>query len=916
MRTWSCKSVSPCLLPLLLAALLFAGPVLAHTFTTVGTTNGLKARVISALLVDRDGFLWVGAREGLFRFDGYETLAFLPDGADPHAISDGDVRCLYEDREGMLWVGTAAGGLNRYDPRSGRFERFVHDSSDPDSLAGEAVLAISEGPDGALWVATGAGLARLDRASGQFRRFGHDPEVPGTLAAGQPASLHLGRSGRLWAGTVGGGLNLWNPARETFRRFDLAALTAGTEELNDVYSIHEAPDGSVWVGTRYGLVVVDPESETAQELPLAWTSEYAPAISAMAADRHGRLWLGTLIHGVLIVDMNSREWETDYDNLHGPVGHLTDQPLTSVALSADMVFVGTWSAGVYRSTSHTTSFEWLSSADGNGLRNDNVTAVMATPEPGRPWLGTHGGGPQRAEIVMHRVDDPPGLSEDLRAESVFRLVPLDEGEVLAGTMGGLFRFSEAAGQLERITFDRSNPERMGQGSVRDVVALDDGRWWIGMAGSGVSLLTRDNGEFRHFRHSEAVADSISSDSVTVLLAEDPDHLWVGTRADGLNRCRLDAWSCRRFPGDGGGPQALGHPNVASLHRSGDGSVWVATGGGLHRVERAADGEVSGFRRWTREDGLLDDGILSIEEDDDGSLWLGTRVGLSRFDPASGRIRNYVAESGLPVTHFNANASARDDRYLYFGSIDGLLGIPRGSAFTQRGPSKVRITTIHSAAPGGEQQRVYRPEGGLSVPYREVLTIRFASLDLSESVHEYAYRTQPDEPLTGIGSQRQLILDGLSPGSYEFQVRGRDVFGQWGQSPPLMLDIVPPWWMTESFRALVILALILLALAIHFSRQAVLKRRSAEIQRLSEKREQALEEKLGSEAELAVLTPRQKEILQLIAEGFSTREIADLLGVSIKTIEAHRANLMDRLDIRDVPGLVRLAIRSGLVSEYD
>lgn len=61
-----------------------------------------------------------------------------------------------------------------------------------------------------------------------------------------------------------------------------------------------------------------------------------------------------------------------------------------------------------------------------------------------------------------------------------------------------------------------------------------------------------------------------------------------------------------------------------------------------------------------------------------------------------------------------------------------------------------------------------------------------------------------------------------------------------------------------------------------------------------------------------LTPRQREILKLIAEGNSTKEIGHLLKVSTKTVETHRAQLMDRLDIHDVPGLVRYAIRLGLV----
>ena len=69
---------------------------------------------------------------------------------------------------------------------------------------------------------------------------------------------------------------------------------------------------------------------------------------------------------------------------------------------------------------------------------------------------------------------------------------------------------------------------------------------------------------------------------------------------------------------------------------------------------------------------------------------------------------------------------------------------------------------------------------------------------------------------------------------------------------------------------------------------------------------------GVPAELERLTPRQREVLRLIAEGGTTKAIARLLGVSVKTVETHRAQLMDRLDIHDVAGLVRHAIRIGLV----
>jgi DNA-binding NarL/FixJ family response regulator len=62
-----------------------------------------------------------------------------------------------------------------------------------------------------------------------------------------------------------------------------------------------------------------------------------------------------------------------------------------------------------------------------------------------------------------------------------------------------------------------------------------------------------------------------------------------------------------------------------------------------------------------------------------------------------------------------------------------------------------------------------------------------------------------------------------------------------------------------------------------------------------------------------LTPRQREVLQLIAEGHTTQSIAHTLGLSVKTIGTHRANLMKTLDIHDIAGLVRYAIQQGVVS---
>jgi len=61
-----------------------------------------------------------------------------------------------------------------------------------------------------------------------------------------------------------------------------------------------------------------------------------------------------------------------------------------------------------------------------------------------------------------------------------------------------------------------------------------------------------------------------------------------------------------------------------------------------------------------------------------------------------------------------------------------------------------------------------------------------------------------------------------------------------------------------------------------------------------------------------LSPREREVLQLVAEGKTTKEVAALLGVSVKTAESHRTRIMSKLDIHETAGLVRYAIRRGIV----
>ena len=146
---------------LLVLATIGALVAAAAPFEQVGIGGGAAPETIGALLQDSAGFVWIGSREGLLRYDGFSFRRFRHDPDDARSLPDDAIRTLYEDRSGALWVGTNEGGLARLDRQTWTFERFRHDSSDPASLSHDSVYAIVEDGAGDLWIGTQRGLNRF-----------------------------------------------------------------------------------------------------------------------------------------------------------------------------------------------------------------------------------------------------------------------------------------------------------------------------------------------------------------------------------------------------------------------------------------------------------------------------------------------------------------------------------------------------------------------------------------------------------------------------------------------------------------------------------------------------------------------------------------------------------------------------------
>lgn len=869
-------------------------------FTELGVNRGLEARVISALLVDREGFLWIGSRNGLYRYDGYEALRFVPDPGDPHSIGDSDIRTLFEARDGTIWIGTNTGGLSRLDPGTGRFQNFRNTPDDPGSLSYDSVYEITEDTAGQLWVATQFGLNRLDPASGRFERFVHEPHDPESLPADYVIPLLTDSSGQVWIGTVGGGVARWRPETRTFERIDLASASGSFAQHNDVFDLVDSGHGHIWAATRGGVVRIDTTKRTAAEIPL--NAGGPTTVPALSLDSDGRLWIARMAESVTVHDTASGDTWTSNPDPPGTAGQLPAVPQLGLARSGGQLFVATYD-GLFMANARPDPFEWIAAGPG-ALAHFNITALHMDEGSDRLWAGTFGAGLQSVDPSSLRAEPPLGA---VGPDGILSIQVLADGTLFAGGTAGLWEVG-TAGALRFHAHDAAQTGSIGPGYVVSLLAEAQGGLWAGLGGSGLSRLEPGQSRFERFGGSTANPGGLTGDFVTALLRTGTNRFWVGTRSQGLSICSLPTLECRRYSTDT--EPALRHHNVTDLSPDDHGGVWIGTdGGGLHRATLDETGHVSSFEHFGQAQGLINDGVLAILEDDDSSLWISTRAGITRLDPGTGRVASFVGMSGLPVTHFNARARARDSDTLFFGGLGGIVAHPAGAAFPQRDRIPLRITAIsRPRVSAASPERLSNP-GKLRIPWGEPFTVRFALLDFAETPHEYAYRLEPAGEWIAHGSSREISFFGLAPGPHALEIRGRDVFGSWSPVETMTIDVVPPLWMTTSFQVAVAFVLALVVLTWHHRRVRALEQKNRALTRLKEQREAALRQAEASRSDLEETYRGLRQLTQRLESAKEeerrhiSRELHDELGQNLTASKLHLQML--RRDAADPTSAARL-----------
>ena len=781
------------------------GPQPQLHFTHVSAEQGLSNSTIEAIFQDNRGFIWIGTRDGLNRYDGHEMMVYRNDPADSSSLSDNYIRCIYEDRQQHLWVGTI-NGLNRLNPGSNNFTRYKHQDADRHSLSSNGITSILEDHSGRLWVATfGGGLNLLDKATNHFFHFQHDSTNAQTISDDRIFCMEDNRSGQVWIGTASG-LDLLHPETGTFTHFTNPATT--NRSGNTITAIKEDRQGNLWLASEDdGLYLYDPLQATFTRFG---HSDKDPAslgnnmIKCMLVDQKGRLWAGGINGGLNLFNAPGRSFFR-YEYEPGNTASLSQRTVS--ALFEDRqgnLWVGTHRGGINIYSPGTEKFRLYRQDPSPNSLSYNDVKTFCEDNSGNIWVGTDGGGLdcflRDRHIFQHYLYDPFN-DKSIGSNAVLDVMQDREGNIWVSTWGGgLNRFDRTNRQFTRFLNNAADSHSISSNFVQKTFEDYEGNIWVATYYGGLNLFNPKKGQFTHLVQDPSGMTSLSGKNIVSLYEDKEGRIWIGTDDGGLNCYHQDTRHFTHYFDKG--ERA---PDLRILFSDSKGRFWVGQKG-LYILDAAKDS----FRLYTDKGGLSNEFIKGITEDEQGNLWIATSNGLTQFNPDTRACKKYNTGDGLQDLEFEANAFLKaKDGEMFFGGINGFNCFYPGTIKANPFIPPVYITgfqlsnrKINPAGEGSPLRQDISLTKDIRLSYRQsTFSFNFAALNYTiPENNEYAYKMEGlDKDWNYVGKEKKAVYTNLSPGEYVFHVKASNNDGVWNEEgASVRVIILPPFWRTSWF----------------------------------------------------------------------------------------------------------------------
>jgi signal transduction histidine kinase/ligand-binding sensor domain-containing protein/CheY-like chemotaxis protein len=876
-------------------------------FKRLTPNEGLSQGHVTAIVKDHQGFMWFGTDEGLNKYDGYTFTSYKNDAEKPESISNNFVRDAIEDHAGNIWVATTSGldkfnrkeatfihytpagksiyiegifedsqkrmwigsneGLYLFHPDKGTFHLYPHREKDFNSLSHNGIYQIVEDNEGDLWISTQDGLNRFNPQTQQFIHYRHDPLDKNSIGSSWVTTLYKDSKGRIWAGTLGGGISLFDNKKNVFVNFRHDPANPNSVAHNDILSLVEDSDGKLWIGTENGGIsvfdynenkFVNYRNEVSDNTSLSNNS-----VHSLYKDDIGNIWAGTWSGGVNFLPRFGDKF-AHYQHIQGNPNSISHNIVTTITGDSNgNIWMGTDGGGinVLDRKKKTITLYQNNPKDRSSIKSNYIitTTIVSTDILG---IGYHRLG---FDLLNSKTGHITHLPEDTGDK---------QGTPLASTTGtvahndlwlgtyygfGLFHYNRATKQFTRYQHDPLDKNSIAEGSIFSLFEDREGNVWVGMGlNDGLDFFDRKNNRFIHHRHDPRDSNSISNDI------------------------------------------------VFSITDDREGNIWIGTDNGLNCYDK----KTKRFRSYTEKNGLANNVIYGILEDRHGNLWLSSNKGISKFNPVTSTCRNYDVSDGLQDNTFKQNAWYQTEQgEMFFGGINGFNLFHPDSIRDNPFIPPVWITDFqifNKPVVIGEnsplRQHITQSKEITLSHEQSVFTFAFAALNYTQpEKNEYAYKLEGfDKDWNYVGARRTATYTNLDARDYIFRVKASNNDGIWNeQGVSIIIHILPPWWKTLWFRIAVGLGIVGLGISFYWLRIRAIENQNRKLEKLVGMRTKELQianlEIQKSNEELVLMEKSKENMLSVMSHEIRT-PLNSMIGLT--HVLKRRSPRPDQIEIID------------------
>ncbi|MGD1892945.1 MAG: two-component regulator propeller domain-containing protein [Cyclobacteriaceae bacterium] len=874
------------------------------SFQRYDVLEGLSHNTVRESMQDSTGFVWIATDDGLNKFDGYTFKKYFHVPHNDSIATNHPIQVLEEGPDQNIWIGTWGGGIYIYDYQHDRFQSIV-ETRDTSLLDFSFVYDLHYDRQGRMWAGTVGGLARVDTEDYSFTYYRHNPADSTSLSNNRAIAISEDQEGSLWIGTLGGGLNYFNPDNGTFKHFRHRPGDPASLSQDDVYSVLCDAQQRVWVGTWDGglNLMEDPNQGFVhfRHQSNDSTSLANNQVWAIAEDQRGNIWIGT-DNGLCLFREAVRAFTT-YQNDPFDKKSLSSNSIKSLYVdNQNRLWVGTYDGGVNLYDSRPNRIQhYYQRQNQPSISSNNVTAILELDQK-QILVGTDGGGlnllNRHSGEITQFVHDPNN-PKSIGGNKVKAMLLDRQQRVWIGFWnGGMDCFDPDAQTFTH--YQKKEDEENNWLASNNVTCLaedQDGLIWLGTFGGGLQSLDPANNHFTTYTQNPDDDESLSDKNVWSVLVDQQNHIWAGTsngRVDILDRQQNRFIRILPRPNDN-----RGH-TVLTLFEDREGKVWAGLeGGGL----RLLDQKENNYKQYTTDEGLPSNTINAIEEGSDGNLWVSTNLGLVRFNPVSEKYDQFTMSDGLQGLHFNRQASAQSSSgEFFFGGTggfnifhpDSIYDIPINShiIFTDFEIFNQRVSVGANDSPLDVNINY---QESITLSYEQsVFTLSYASINFTNPEQvRYQYRLLGfiDDTWQDAGTDRKVTYTNLNPGQYVLEVAGH-VGDEITPVRQLAITVTPPWWRTWWFYITAMLFFIALTYAIYRLRTQRIIRNNRRLEALVAKRTSKLRQVNEELRKKNELIQDQKEEIQTQAEELidSNAEIRSINQRLEDTVEMRTADL--------------------------